>query len=83
MMLTLPDELEQFVRDEVAEGAYASDSDYVQDLVRERYRQKRHDAEAMTALDKALDLGIADAEAGRVSTADDAFARLRQELSKV
>ncbi|MDB5526430.1 MAG: addiction module antidote protein [Rhizobium sp.] len=36
MTLTLTAELEQFVRDEVQKRAYASNSEYVRDLVRER-----------------------------------------------
>jgi antitoxin ParD1/3/4 len=37
MTLTLTSELEQFVRDEVRRGAFASSSEYIRDLVRERY----------------------------------------------
>jgi antitoxin ParD1/3/4 len=83
MTLTLTAELEQFVRDEVERGAYASSSEYVRDLVRERYRQQKQNSEKLAALDRALERGIADAEAGRVMNVEDAFKRLRQELAKV
>ena len=41
MTLTLTSELEQFVRAEVKRGAFASSSEYVRDLVRERYMIER------------------------------------------
>jgi antitoxin ParD1/3/4 len=80
MTLTLTPELERFVREEAREGAFASSSEYVRDLVRERYRQKRDAAVRLKALDEALMRGIADAEAGRLIPADEAFRRLRVEL---
>lgn len=81
MTLTLTAELERFVRDEVRKGAYASSSEYVRDLVRERYLRVKEDADRWAALDAALDRGLADAEAGRVMGVDDAFRRLREALS--
>lgn len=82
MSLTLTAELEQFVKEEVRKGAYASSSEYVRDLVRERYLQEKDKADKWAALDRALDKGIEDAEAGRVMDVEDAFRWLRQELSK-
>jgi antitoxin ParD1/3/4 len=80
MTLTLTGELEQFVRDEVKRGAYATSSEYVRDLVRERYLKQRERAERQQALDAALLRGIADVEAGRTQSLDEAFVKLRQEL---
>ncbi len=80
MTLTLTGELEQFVRDEVKRGAFASSSEYIRDLVRERYLKQREETARLEALDKALMRGIADAEAGRTIPVDAAFQRLRQEL---
>lgn len=80
MTLTLTSELEQFVKEEVKRGAYASSSEYIRTLVRERY-MKQQDGARLEALDKALERGLADAKAGRVMTVDTAFARLRQELN--
>jgi antitoxin ParD1/3/4 len=39
MTLTLTSELEKFVREEVKRGAFASSSEYVRNLVRERYQR--------------------------------------------
>ena len=80
MTLTLTGELEQFVRDEVRRGAFASSSEYIRDLVRERYLKERDRATKLQALDASLARGIADAEAGRVLPLDEAFKRLRMEL---
>jgi len=80
MTLSLTKELEQFVRDEVRRGAYASSSEYMRDLVRERYLQRRDEAARLAALDEALARGLADAEAGRVVPLDEAFRRLRAAL---
>ena len=80
MTLTLTPELEQFVREEVRRGAFASSSEYVRDLVRERYLKERDRATKLQALDVALARGIADAEAGRVTPIGEAFERLRAEL---
>src|SRR5271169_5820737 len=80
MTLTLTSELEQFVRDEVRRGAFASSSEYIRDLVRERYMRERERAAKLKALDAALARGIADAEAGRTMPLDEAFKKLRAEL---
>ena len=58
MTLTLTPELERFVRDEAREGSFASSSEYVRNLVRERYMQKRDAAIRLKALDQALARGI-------------------------
>lgn len=80
MTLTLTPELEQFVRDEAKRGAFASNSEYVRDLVRERYLKEKQRSAKLKALDAALARGIADAEAGRTLPLDEAFRRLRMEL---
>lgn len=40
MNMSLPDQLKQFVDEEVREGGYASTSDYMRDLIRQRQRAK-------------------------------------------
>jgi len=81
MTLTLTSELEKFVREEVKRGAFASSSEYVRNLVRERYQRERDRAAKLRTLEAALARGLADAEAGRVLTVDEAFKRLRGELN--
>ena len=80
LTVTLTAELEQFVRDKVREGTYSTTSEYIRDVVRERYLRERDRASRYDALDAALARGLADAEAGRVVPATEAFARIRQSL---
>jgi antitoxin ParD1/3/4 len=80
MTLTLTGELERFVRDEVRRGAYASSSEYIRDLLRERYLRERDRESALQTLDAALARGIADAEAGRIVPVGEAFRRIRDQL---
>lgn len=80
MTITLTDELEQFVRKEVSEGAFASNSEYIRELVRERYRKKQERDEKLKALDAALARGMSDADAGRVMPLKDAFRHIRDTL---
>lgn len=82
MTVTLTRELEQYVRDKVREGAFATPSEYIRDLVRERYLAERDRAAKLKALDAALARGIADAEAGRVVPVEEAFARIRAQLAE-
>ena len=62
MTLTLTSELEQFVREQVKRGAFASSSEYIRDLVRERYVREREREARLKALDEALARGLADAD---------------------
>lgn len=80
LTITLTEELEQFVRDEVSKGMFASNSEYIRDLLRERYRREQDRAAKLEALDAALARGIADVEAGRILPLDEAFRKLRAEL---
>lgn len=43
MNISLTDPLKHFVDDEVQAGGFASTSDYVRDLIRQRQRQKAED----------------------------------------
>ncbi len=80
MTVTLTRELEQYVRDKVREGAFATPSEYIRDLVRARYLADQDRSAKLRALDAALAEGIADAEAGRAVPVKDAFVRIRAAL---
>ena len=80
MTVTLTDELERFVRDKVREGAFATPSEYIRDLVRARYLAEHDPVAKLKALDAALAEGLADAEAGRLVPVGEAFARVRAAL---
>lgn len=76
MTITLTDELERFVRSEVSEGAFASNSEYI----RERYRKKQDKEEKTKTLNAALARGMADSAAGRVTPLDEAFDKIGAEV---
>ena len=82
MTLTLTDDLEQFVREQTRKGAFASNSEYVRTLIRERYFQERERDERRKSLDAAIAKGLADAESGRVTPIDEAFSQIRGTLAK-
>lgn len=75
MNVSLTEPLKRFVDDEVREGGFASTSDYVRELIRERQRRKSEDA--LRAL-IAVGLGSGPAE----PVGDDFFAKQRQRLAK-
>jgi antitoxin ParD1/3/4 len=65
--------LESIVQRLVDTGRYNSKSEVIREGIRlVEEREKR-----LTALDAALDRGLADIEAGRTRSADDVFAELR------
>ena len=76
--VTLESDLEAFVRSEVDRGEFSSSSDYIQQMLRQRFEQDRQ--RRLDELHTALDRGIADADAGRVKSVDATFADLRHAL---
>jgi antitoxin ParD1/3/4 len=61
MNISIPDKLKSWVENRVADGSYASSSDYLRDLVR---RDQRHE-EARMRLQSEIDLGLASPESSR------------------
>ena len=83
MIVTLTRELEQYVRDKVREGAYATPSEYVRELVRARYLAEQDREAKLRVLDAALARGLADADAGRVKPLAEVAARLTAKFQAV
>ena len=75
--VTLEPEIEDFVREEVERGDFASASDYVEDLIRQRRKLEL----ARQELDTELQKGIDDIEAGRTMSLEEAFDSVYEELS--
>ena len=73
MNVSLPDQLREFVDQEVREGGFASTSDYMRDLIRQRQREK-----AAEFLRQLIAEGLASGPAEPVSK--ETFARMRKEL---
>ncbi len=79
MNISLTDPLKQFVDDEVREGGFASTSDYMRDLIRQRQRRKAE--ETLRAL---IAEGLASGPAVPVTpeTFDQLRKQLRERISK-
>ena len=75
MNISLPDPLKQFVDEEVREGGFASTSDYMRDLVRQRQRTK-----AAEFLRQLIAEGMASGSAGEVTA--ETFEQMRKDLRK-
>lgn len=73
MNMSLPDPLKQFVDEEVREGGFASTSDYMRDLIRQRQRAK-----AEETLRRLIAEGLASGPAEPVTK--ETFAQMRKEL---
>ncbi|CAN7371431.1 ribbon-helix-helix domain-containing protein [Bosea sp. LjRoot237] len=76
MTVTLPAELATLVRAELEQGTYDSGADIVQEALRQRYK-----AQKLQELNQALDIGIADMDAGRSSPLDQAFKNIRRAIA--
>ncbi|OWV86390.1 hypothetical protein ATY78_23300 [Rhizobium sp. R635] len=74
--VTLEPRLEEYVRDEVARGAFKSSSDYIESVLRDRY----NDDQRVHELEDELQKGIDDLEAGRTLSLEDAFNGVYAEL---
>ena len=71
-------QLEQFVSRLVASGRYNSKSE----VLREGLRLVQEREARLAALDTAIARGLADAEAGRMTSLEDGFDRLRRSLGE-
>jgi antitoxin ParD1/3/4 len=71
MNISLPDQMKQWVEDQVATGRYGNSSDYVRDLVRRDQERAEAREKLQQMVDDALASGISDM--GR----DELLARMR------
>ena len=78
LSITLPAEMVRVIREKVASGAYASNSEVIRDALRGWLERDRR----LAALDTAIANGIADAEAGRVQPIETVRKDLRTRLGK-
>lgn len=73
---TIGKHFEEFIREQLATGRYASASEVIRDAL--RLLEEREARKA--AFEKAIEDSLADVEAGRVFDADEVFDRLLAEL---
>jgi antitoxin ParD1/3/4 len=77
MNVSVPDPMRDWVQSRIDSGRYASVSDYVRDLIRKDQMAAGDQDQWLASLDAALERAVADAEAGRVTSADAVFDRLQ------
>lgn len=73
MHISLPPDLEAFVQAQLASGRYASADDIICDGL---YSLADTDDEWIQWLNAAIEQGLEDVKAGRVSSGDEAYVRL-------
>jgi putative addiction module CopG family antidote len=76
MDVHLPPELSDFVDEEVRRGEYSSPVE----VVREAIRRLADDRRAREELDRQIDAGWAESEAGELLDPDEVFARVRARI---
>lgn len=70
MNVSLPDMMRDWVQSRIDSGQYANASDYVRDLIRRDQTDALERDRRLSALDAAIERGLADAQAGRVYDVD-------------
>lgn len=80
MTITLTPELEQFVRREVEKGGFASNSEYIRDVLRERFLKAQEKDEARAQFEASLERAIKDIDDGKGVPVEEAFREIRQRL---
>lgn len=78
LSITLPAEMVRVIRDKVASGAYGSNSEVIRDALRTWLERDRR----LAALDGAIAAGLADADSGRLHSAEAVRAQLKSHLRK-
>ncbi len=68
MNVSLPNDMVEFVDGEVATGGYASSSEVVRDALRLLQHDKALEQEKLAILRREVNIGLADAAAGRFSS---------------
>ena len=76
---TLGNHFEEFIKGQLAVGRYNNASEVVRDGLR-LLEEKQH---RLAAIDAAINRGIADADAGRVTDADEVFDRLEARYARI
>jgi len=83
MNVSVPDLMRDWVQSRIDSGNYASVSDYVRDLIRRDQIATTHRELRLSALDAAIERGVADADAGRVHDLDEVFDELDAKYARL
>jgi antitoxin ParD1/3/4 len=78
LSITLPAEMVRVIRGKVQSGGYGSNSEVIREAMRGWMERERH----LVTLNAAVDLGIEDANAGRVADSGQVRKALLERVSK-
>lgn len=76
MDISLNGDFEKFINEQMATGAYNSANDIIQEALSLLISKKQIPVERIAELNKEIELGLADLEAGRVMDGETAFREL-------
>lgn len=77
LSITLPTDLARTIREKVGSGAYSTQDEFICEAVQAWLEHEQR----LEELDRAIEQGIADAEAGRVQDIDSAREELRRHFA--
>ena len=83
LVLDLPKELVERLRERVVSGEFKSESQAVEELLKVAYVDDVSDEGELADIRAAVAEGIADADAGRLIPADEVYAALRARIKAV
>ena len=84
LVIDLPADLVEGLRDSIKSGAFASESEAIETLLRPWYGQDYQvDESDIESLRACVAEGVVDADAGRLSEAEDVYARLRARIEAI
>ncbi len=62
MNISIPDKLKEWIEGRVADGSFASSSDYVRDLVRQDQREQQKLERLRAEIERGRDSGVSDTD---------------------
>jgi antitoxin ParD1/3/4 len=83
LTVELPSYLVESLRDSIKAGVFASESAAIEALLKPWYGDEKVEEPDIETLRAFVAEGIADADAGRVSDAEDVYARVRARIEKI
>ena len=83
LTIELPSHLVEGLRESIRSGAFASESEAIEALLRSGYGNEGFEEPDIETLRAFVAEGIADADAGRVHDAEDVYARVRARIEAI
>jgi antitoxin ParD1/3/4 len=80
LTVTLPDDLDAFIREQVAAGRFSSPSEAVREAIALLERSERECERTRDEIRREILVGIEQVEAGQVRDGDEAFHEIRHKL---